>query len=400
MSAQQPGSDARSRTGSDARSRTEPLVLVLGTADWDAVIGTNQHYVTRALAQRFGVVFTEGTGTRRLRLSDARRVLRRLRPSAPTGARRPVPDGVQVVTPRLVPSHGRPVRPLNSRLLHAQVRRWVEHPGPRLLWTYTPYAYGLAELADATVYHLVDLLHENPGVDRASLLAAERELARRADVAIGTSAPIQEHLRSQGFRSTLCLRNVADVAVFARAAERRTGPRLPVVVFAGAVTEHKLDLELLAALARGLRGTARLRLIGPVSPGATAHPRWRELLDAGAEVVAPVPLEELAEEYASAAVGIVPYRSTPLTQGITPLKTFEYLAAGLPVVSTPLPGVEPVREAVWVEDGAEAFVARVRTLAAAWDRRRSERCRSLASGHDWSARGEELRSLLASLVAA
>ncbi|NAZ87548.1 glycosyl transferase family 1, partial [Kineococcus sp. T90] len=58
-----------------------PAVLVLGTADWDAVVATNQHRATAALAQRYPVLFAEGTGTRRLRPGDARRVLRRLRPA-------------------------------------------------------------------------------------------------------------------------------------------------------------------------------------------------------------------------------------------------------------------------------------------------------------------------------
>jgi glycosyltransferase involved in cell wall biosynthesis len=373
-----------------------PLVLVLGTADWDAVIATNQHHVSAALAARWPVLFTEGAGTRRLRFSDARRVLRRLRPAVPVEGR-PVPAGIEVVGTRLVPHHARPTRTVNQRLLRHQVRRWTEHEGPRLLWTYTPFTYGLEDLADSTVYHLVDLLHENPGVHRGRLLAAERALAGGTDLALATSPVVQDHLNAQGFVTTTCLPNVCDVDLFA-AARGRGVPRGTTVVFAGTIAPHKVDLPLLADLAESL-GTARLRLIGPVTDSAATDPAWSRLLAAGAEVVGALPAAALADELAAATVGIVPYRVSPLTLGISPLKTFEYLAAGLPVVSTPLPAVAEVPGAVFVADRS-AFVRQVLEVLAVDDPSRPERVAAVAQGQDWSSRGGELRALAGSLLAA
>lgn len=368
-----------------------PLVLVLGTADWNAPVATNQHHVTRALAADWPVVFAEGTGTRSLRPSDARRVVRRLR-SAPALEGRPVPQGVEVVTPRVVPHHAPSTRRVNSALLHRQLRRWVEHPGPRLLWTYTPFTYGLERRADRTVYHLVDLLHENPGVHRGRLLAAERRL--EAHVAIGTSPAIEDHLRSQGFADSRCLLNVCDVALFSAAAQDPDVSRGTSVVFAGTLAPHKLDGELLLELAGALG--SRLRLVGPVAE--PANPLWRNLTAAGAQLVGPLAPAALARELAASSVGLVPYRSTPLTRGISPLKTFEYLAAGLPVVSTPLPAVAPVDGAVFVQDPA-TFVARVLQLLAEEDPTRPARMTRLAQGHDWESRGRDLRALAGQLLA-
>ena len=378
-------------------SSAEPLVLVLGTADWDAVIATNQHRVTPSLAQRHPVLFVEGTGTRRLRLSDAGRIVRRLGPAPAGHLRRVVPEGVTVVTPRIVPHHAPPTAVVNRLLLTRRLRRWTQHPGPRVLWTYTPFTYGLERLADASVYHLVDLLHENPGVDAGRLLAAERTLAASAGLAVATSPAVEQHLRAQGFAVTRCLRNVADVELFAAAAQRRTAAREPVVVVAGTVAGHKLDLPLLARLAGRLNGRAVLRLVGPLAPGVTADPAWSALLAAGAEVRPAVGAAELAEQLAGATVGLVPYRVNALTRGISPLKSFEYLAAGLAVVSTPLPAVQPVPGALWVEPDADAFVARVLELLDA-DPARVARCRAAATGHDWTARGQELRGLLEGLL--
>ena len=89
-----------------------PSVLVLGTADWDAVIATNQHHVSTALAERWPVLFTEGAGTRRLR------------PSPVVADRRPVPARVSVVSPRVVPHHSATTRAVNGWALRWQLRRW------------------------------------------------------------------------------------------------------------------------------------------------------------------------------------------------------------------------------------------------------------------------------------
>jgi glycosyltransferase involved in cell wall biosynthesis len=353
-------------------------------------VATNQHRVTAALAQAFPVVFVEGTGTRSLQLGDARRVLRRLR-STPQLAGRAVPAGVEVVSPRVVPHHAPVTRRVNTALLQRQVGRWLRHPGPRLLWTYSPFTYGLERHADRTVYHLVDLLHENPGVHRGRLLAAERGL--RADLALATSPAIAEHLRAQGFATTRVLSNVADVALFTAAA-RATVSRGTSAVFAGTLAPHKLDGELLLDLASVLGD--RLRLVGPlVDPG---DPLWRSLSEAGVRIRGPLGPAELARELATAAVGLVPYRLSPLTRGISPLKTYEYLAAGLPVVSTPLPAVTALEGAVFVRDRA-AFVAQVEDLLADGDPARPERMTRLAQGHDWESRGVELRALVRDLLA-
>ena len=78
---------------------------------------------------------------------------------------------------------------------------------------------------------------------------------------------------------------------------------------------------------------------------------------------------------------------TALTRGISPLKVYEYLACGLPVVATALPALEDRPGAVHVEPDAEAFRARVLALLEEDDPVLVEGRRRLAARHDWSARG-------------
>lgn len=370
-------------------------LLLLATADWDAPIATNQHHVARELAPDWAVSYSAGNGTRRLRLNlhDAARVRRRLaaRPSRTTT--RPVPSGVDVRPLRLLP-HSRAAEAVNPLLVRRQVSGWAHGPGPRVLWTYSPFTYGLEDLADVVVYHLVDLIHQNEGVDVQAFGRAERALAGTADLAIATSPAVGEHLRSRGFARRSVRPNVSDTSRFLSTPSPTRRERS--VVFAGAISAQKLDGPLLEALADALPADASLTLVGPLGGTAADASLARRLSARGAHVLPAETHERLAPRLASAAVGIVPYQLNPLTVGISPIKTYEYLACGLPVVAAALPALEPVEGCVHVEPTREAFVSRVLSLldhdgGAAAGRRR------LAAANDWGPRGHELRQVLRDL---
>jgi glycosyltransferase involved in cell wall biosynthesis len=104
--------------------------------------------------------------------------------------------------------------------------------------------------------------------------------------------------------------------------------------------------------------------------------------------------EELPALLRGAAVGLIPYCQNALTASIFPMKVYEYLAAGLPVVATPLPSLADI-EGVALAEGAEGFAAAiVRALAEDSPQRRATRSSS-AAGHSWEARLGEIDEVLA-----
>ena len=102
---------------------------------------------------------------------------------------------------------------------------------------------------------------------------------------------------------------------------------------------------------------------------------------------------ELPAVLRGADAAIIPYAINPLTASIFPMKVYEYLAAGLPVVVTPLPSLEG-EEAVVVAADAAGFAAALDAELAADSpearRARSERARA----HSWEARLEEIGAAL------
>ncbi|MFY1691958.1 glycosyltransferase [Plantactinospora sp. WMMB782] len=380
---------------------TTPTMLVLGTAEWSAQIATNQHYVVREFARDFETHFVESLGLRRVRLDArdlsriARRVRNRVRGHAGT-THRPVPERARIVSPLIVPVHRRPTRLVNRILLERAVTAWRNSPRPRGLWTFTPVTYGLERYADFTVYHCVDLLGTFPGVDAVAVAAGERRLAALARPAIATSEAVGAHLRTTGFPDVRVLPNVADVDVFA-AAGRPAAQRRPAALFAGNLSPHKLDYPLLRALAEGLRGRGELLLAGPVAAGGGGFDtELAELVRLGARYLGVLGIDELAEVAGTATVGLVPYALNPYTTGVSPLKCYEYLSAGLSVVSTAVPDVVRAArgsDAIGVADSVDDFVARVLgALAPATDPEIAARV-GHARDFGWRARGELLRGI-------
>ena len=94
-----------------------------------------------------------------------------------------------------------------------------------------------------------------------------------------------------------------------------------------------------------------------------------------------------------AAAGIIPYSINPLTSSIFPMKVYEYLAAGLPVVSTPLPALAGAEDVIVAPDAEAMAGALDRELAADTPEHRGERARRAAS-HSWDARIEEIEAAL------
>lgn len=379
-----------------------PTILVLGTAEWSAPIATNQHYVVRELARAFDTHFVESLGLRRVRVDarDLGRMARRLRNSLwgrAAAAHRPIPERAKVISPLVVPLHRRPTRLANRLLLERAVARWRRSPRPRVLWAFTPVTYDLERHADVTVYHCVDLLQAFPGVDSIAVAAGERSLAARARVAIATSDAVARHLDAVGFARVRTLPNVADVDVFSAAA-RPAARRRPAAIFAGNLSPHKLDVELLRALAAALRGRGELLLAGPLAAGGGGFDReLAELARLGATYLGVLTLDRLAEVVGGCTVGLIPYARNAYTAGVSPLKCYEYLAGGLSVVSTAIPDV--ARAAgdtgfIAVADSVDGFVTRVLdAIAPGTDADVRARGRH-ARDFGWPNRGHLLRDIL------
>jgi glycosyltransferase involved in cell wall biosynthesis len=377
-------------------------IVCVGTADWATELPINQHQLMRRFAERNQVLFVESLGLRRPQLAsrDLRRIRRRLG-RALRGTR---PDGdVQVLSPLVLPFHSiSAVRLLNRWLLRAQVGHAAKRLRMRrpILWAYAPQAEDLVETLDPelVVYHCVDDVAAQKGVDAESFRAAEERFAARADLVLASAPALDERMRRLADQ-VLFAPNVADTGLFATALEDGpVDPDLdslprPRLVFQGAVVATKLDLELLAELA-ALRPEWSIVLVGPLGAGDPSGDLSAIRSAANIHLIGPRRERDLPAVLRGADAGLIPYAINDLTRSVFPMKVYEYLAAGLPVLATPLP-------ALIGTDGVE-FVSGAAELAGAFEQEqgldspeRRRRRSGAAAAHSWDARLKEIEQALA-----
>jgi glycosyltransferase involved in cell wall biosynthesis len=379
-------------------------IVCVGFADWDTELWTNQHHLMSRLARENRVLFIESLGLRQPQLAgrDLKRIARRLRRGlAPP---RPV-DGLHVLSPLVLPFHrSRLVRAVNARLLPALVRRATRRLGlsAPILWAYVPQAEVLIDALQPSliVYHCVDDIAAHGRIDTASFRAAEQRFAGRADLVLASAPKLAERLRR--FSSNVIdAPNVADTDLFSRALEpghedaaMAALPR-PRIVFTGAIVATKLDLPLLLALARA-RPAWSFALVGPVGPG-DPHTDVSALATApNVHLLGPRSYAELPDVLRAADVGLIPYSRNELTDSIFPMKVYEYLAAGLPVIATELPALEAVAEVHSAADADGMLALLEQALAEDSAELRAARSRA-AAGHSWDQRMQEIAAAVESL---
>jgi UDP-galactopyranose mutase len=232
--------------------------------------------------------------------------------------------------------------------------------GPLVRWYYTPMMLPFSEhvAADCTVYDCMDELANFKGAP-PELIPNERRLLEQADLVLTGGYSLYEakrdrHANIHPFPSSV------DVAHFGAAREPGVEPQdqagLPGPRFGFyGVVDERMDLDLLARLADA-RPQWSIVIVGPVVKISEDDlPRRPNLHYLGGKGYA-----ELPGYLRGWDVALMPFAINEATRFISPTKTPEYLAAGRPVVSTPITDV--VRhyggiEAVKIADGPEAFVS-------------------------------------------
>jgi glycosyltransferase involved in cell wall biosynthesis len=350
-------------------SETLDIVAIPDTP-WDRIVWTNRQHIMLRLPQ-------VDPRARVLYVAPPRFVGRRLAAPRIAGARSPslwttaVAERVWVVQP-MIPLPHRMLRrfapDLVDRLMIAVARRAarrLDFSAP-CVWTYTPlYATHIGAFDESClVYDVVDDYAAMPYYRRSAgphVDELDTSMTRHADLVFVVNDYLLEQRRAWNARCLL-VGNAGDVRTFAEARDSQVTPpdvagiRHPRIGFHGTLTGDKLDIPLVAELARR-RSNWSFVLVGPEKDRAVR----RELAQlANVHLLGPRDASELPAYLAAFDVLLIPYRRTAFTG--RPLKVYEALAAGLPVVATGIPELDGERGVSCVEPTAAAVedaIARV-----------------------------------------
>lgn len=367
-------------------------ILILASAQYSDRSWVNCQQIASRLARRHQVLFIDSIGLRSVRPAgaDLRRVARRAL-DAFRGTRKSE-EGVWLASP--IARGG-----LGLRLsVQASLRRAGFRPDVVIAYlpTWAPIVEGFPDAV--RIYHCVDAYAENPGVDRERIDRLEQRLLRGVDEVWAVSVPIRDRLAPL-HRVVRLVPNVADTEAFAAGASTPTPADMelippPRILYLGNLASYKTDIDLIARLARR-RSDRSWVLVGPIGRG-----------DPSTEIAALASLPNVhllgersrkeAPAYVTAAdLCVLPLRRNRSTESSHPLKVYEYLASGRPVVATPIPALGDliaaglVRGATDEPSWTEAIETAILEGGQGAEARRAE-----ARKHGWTARIAEIEDWL------
>ncbi len=354
---------------------------------------TSKHHVMHELAERNVVLWVNYHASRApsVSASDLMRIFRKLKQVA--GGMYSPRRNVHVLTPMAIPlpSHAW-ARRLNRWILKWQIQRAIKKVGggPVQVWSFAPDVAYLLEAfgPEKVVYYCVDEYSEFTGYDKQQVLKDEAELAGRADLVVTTSTPLLQAKASLN-RNTILVPHGVNYEHFSKAlSDSLTEPEdlrripHPRLGFFGLIRDW-VDVGLLAAVAREkpewqfvLLGDATVDL-SPYRAIANMHFLGRK------------PYAELPAYCKGFDLGLIPFVTNDLTHAVNPIKLREYLAAGLPVISTPMPEVQQMDDLVAVVEGPRALIEAAERLLKSDPADRFKRSQAV-SGMTWPARVGEI----------
>lgn len=286
-----------------------------------------------------------------------------------------------------------------NNLWLAPVLRWAMRRAgfsDVVLWTYTPHSADfVGKLGDSfAVYECVDEFSASKGLVHGPTIAAlERELLGKVDLTIVTAPALLETKRPHTRRCEL-VGNGVDVEHFAAASRADTAvpPAIaalpkPVVGFLGGV-QYWIDFDLIGYAARAHPDWS-FAFVGPVEPLARAD-KVRGLPNV--HFLGRQPYANVPAFVAGFDVCINPYVLDDVAEKCDPLKLYDYLASGKPVVSVDMPAARQFNGLIALTRTPEEFTRALEaTLGHPGDGATRQRA---AVPFSWATRFEQVQAVV------
>ncbi|MCX6745468.1 MAG: glycosyltransferase [Candidatus Parcubacteria bacterium] len=225
-----------------------------------------------------------------------------------------------------------------------------------IIWNYNPLYIDYFNNLDQklNIFDAVDNWAEHSGYESyKNKLAKNYQIIQNKSELIFT---VSANLKNELFKNqanTHWLPNAVDLEYFQSVTE--ISPKLnkipkPIIGFLG-ILQDRIDLEILLTLAKN-NPDKSIVLAGPVWPN---FPKNKLQEFKNIYFLGPISYQEIPALYNGFNVGIIPYQVNEFIKSTDPMKFYEYLAAGLPIVSTYVPGIERFGSLIKVAKSPEEF---------------------------------------------
>jgi len=368
-------------------------LIFVSLEDWDDVWRRNQ-FLCSSLARRFPEIKILFVGLPRNVSNDLRhRKLRAFRSMA-TWTLPKFPNITVTHALKLFPDSIAAGRWLNESMARRHIRRVTQNLGMTapLLWLNPHSAVHMAGAMgeNAVIYDITDDWAEAPSFsqrERKLIAEQDRALCRRADLVVVCSDALEASRRGN-CKALLHLPNGVDNGRYETIPDRPQAGRWsgPVFGYTGTIHADRFDVDLVAGLAASF-AEGSIVLVGP--DHLTRAEKGRLAAHRNIHITGPLPNAQIPGVMAQFDVCIVPHVETAFTNSLNPLKLWEYLASGKPIVSTNVAGFRNYPFLCHIASGVEAFTQACRKALVENGMHCAER-REEARKHSWTRRIDAL----------
>jgi glycosyltransferase involved in cell wall biosynthesis len=381
-------------------------IVCLSFVTWDDHWGTPQQIMSRMAKNGNRVLFVDQpisplSFLTRMRANDVvGKQFKRWR----EGQRAAAPNVIAASPPPILPlRYNRIVNRINAWIMRRWLKKQVKLAGFNdvIFWNFQPCFPKIGDALDPiySVYHCVDDFSAIPvwwaGTD--DVINREAECCRESDVVICTGRKLVAS-RSAFNPNAHFVPEGADIDLFATAAEESTQVPDDIAALPGkvigyiGVIDFRLDVALIEHMAKR-RPDWSIALVGPVKEGSVDLAGLRGLPNV--VFFGNRPIDALPSYIKAMDVCLIPYVLNDYTHHIFPLKLYEYMAAGKPIVATDMEEMRPYAgPEMTIAQGNDGFLAAVEDALRNDSPAAAAARQATASSESWDSRVEAIERIV------
>ncbi|MAV79615.1 MAG: glycosyl transferase [Flavobacteriaceae bacterium] len=346
-------------------------ILIISTADWDNPIQTNKQHISKELANLgHRILYVESLGIRKIKIGkrDFKRIIKRIINMTLVVKRKD--KNIWVISPILFPgATSKLILFINKIILNSniQVARKILNFKNDCLWTYNPMTSLFIDTRrfKTSLYHAVDSIEHQPFMPKQLIREEEKKLAYSVDVIFVTSQSIFKKLEKYN-KKIQFFGNVCDFDHFSKAPNLSFEEipndikkiKKPLVGFIGSISEYKLDFKLIRVIAKKLK-YVNFVFIGPTEDSLDKNELNNLQEIENIYLLGYRKYNSLPNYCAYFDIAWLPIVHNKYTDSMFPMKFFEYLASGLPVISTSISSLKDYKDYVYLSNNYEEIAKQI-----------------------------------------
>jgi hypothetical protein len=310
--------------------------IIISSIDWSTHHQLHHELVDYLNKKNAKILFIENTGTRNIGFRDISRVSERLKKFFKSwGAFVNLKNSLTIFSPIFIPIHGNWIfDKINSFYIGNKLINWISFINFKkpivILFVPNPITLSLIKKIDYELlaYYVADdmLLAAKPG--SKSIKECEEKIIKQSDIIVYTSKNLRKKFVKKNDESHF-LSNGVNIDIFKKNKTKKINKKEFTIGFVGSI-RNTIDENLVIFLAKKFPND-RIVFVGPVVDPLkdVIEKKFKNVFFDRTVVHSKIP-----EVLASFDVGLLPLKINNFTDSIFPVKLYEYLASGIPVLST------------------------------------------------------------------